>query len=38
MVREGIARRAGESLQAVYPFGNARCDRVTANVMAQLSS
>jgi RNA polymerase sigma-70 factor (ECF subfamily) len=38
MVRDGIARRAGETLQAVYPFGNARCDRVTAEVMRRLSS
>jgi RNA polymerase sigma-70 factor, ECF subfamily len=38
MVRDGLARRAGESLQAVYPFGNARCDRVTANVMAALAT
>ena len=36
MVRDGLARRAGESLQAVYPFGNSRCDRVTAKVMAAL--
>ena len=38
MVREGLARRAGETLQAVYPFGNARCDRVTAAVMQRLSA
>lgn len=37
MVRDGLTRRAGETLQAVYPFGNARCDRVTANVMARLN-
>jgi RNA polymerase sigma-70 factor (ECF subfamily) len=36
MVRDGLARRAGETLQAVYPFGNTRCDRVTKNVMARL--
>jgi RNA polymerase sigma-70 factor (ECF subfamily) len=36
MVRDGLARRAGETLQAIYPFGNARCDRVTASVMARL--
>lgn len=36
MVRDGLARRAGQSLQEVYPFGNARCDRVTANVMELL--
>src|SRR5687768_13145668 len=34
MVRDGIARRAGETLQAVYPFGSSRCDRVTEAVMA----
>lgn len=38
MMRDALARRAGETLQAVYPFGDARCDRVTANVMAALSS
>jgi RNA polymerase sigma-70 factor, ECF subfamily len=36
MVRDGLARRAGESLRQVYSFGNARCDRVTAKVMAVL--
>ena len=38
MVRDGIARRAGETLQAVYPFGSTRCDRVTERVMAILSA
>ena len=38
MVRDGIARRVGETLQAVYPFGNARCDRVTAAVMRSIWS
>jgi RNA polymerase sigma-70 factor, ECF subfamily len=38
MVRERLVRRAGDTLQQVYPFGNARCDRVTANVMALLSA
>lgn len=37
MLRDAMARRAGETLQAVYPFGNSRCDRVTANVMARLN-
>lgn len=36
MVRDGFARRAGDTLQAVYSFGSARCDRVTAAVMARL--
>jgi RNA polymerase sigma-70 factor (ECF subfamily) len=36
MVRDGLARRAGDTLQAIYPFGNARCDRVAKNVMARL--
>ena len=36
MVRDGLAKRAGETLQEIYPFGNARCDRVTASVMARL--
>jgi RNA polymerase sigma-70 factor, ECF subfamily len=37
-VREGISRRAGQTLQAVYPFGSSRCDRVTEAVMAVVSS
>jgi len=37
MVRERIARRTGATFDAVYPFGNARCDRVVAAVMARLT-
>jgi len=36
MVRAALERRAGETLSAVYPFGNARCDRVVAAVMARI--
>ena len=36
MVRERIASRAGAMLTSVYPFGNARCDRVVEAVMARL--
>jgi RNA polymerase sigma-70 factor (ECF subfamily) len=36
MVRAALERRAGETLGAVYPFGNARCDRVVAAVMARI--
>ena len=37
MVRERLARRAGVTMETVYPFGNARCDRVVAAVMARIS-
>jgi RNA polymerase sigma-70 factor (ECF subfamily) len=37
VLREGLARRAGGTLGSIYPFGNSRCDRVVAAVMAQLS-
>ncbi len=36
MVRAAIERRAGATLPALYPFGNARCDRVVAAVMARI--
>jgi RNA polymerase sigma-70 factor (ECF subfamily) len=36
MVRTAIERRAGATLPALYPFGNARCDRVVAAVMARI--
>jgi len=36
MLRDNLYRRAGVSLQSLYTFGNARCDRVVAAVMAQI--
>jgi RNA polymerase sigma-70 factor (ECF subfamily) len=36
MLREGLYRRAGGSLRAVFSFGNLRCDRVVAAVMSQI--
>jgi len=36
MVRAAIERRAGETMNAIYPFGNERCDRVVASVMARI--
>lgn len=37
MLRDNLYRRAGVTLASVFPFGNARCDRVVAAVMAQLT-
>jgi RNA polymerase sigma-70 factor (ECF subfamily) len=37
-LRDGLARRAGVTLGGIYPFGNDRCDRVVATVMAQLGN
>jgi RNA polymerase sigma-70 factor (ECF subfamily) len=37
MVRNAITRRAGATLEEIYPFGNARCDRVVAAVMARIA-
>jgi len=36
MLRDGLARRAGMTLESIYPFGNSRCDRVVDAVMAQI--
>ncbi len=36
-LRENLYRRAGVSLASVFTFGNERCDRVVAAVMARLS-
>jgi RNA polymerase sigma-70 factor, ECF subfamily len=36
MVRDGLAKRAGITLDTIYSFGNARCDRVVANVMDRI--
>jgi RNA polymerase sigma-70 factor (ECF subfamily) len=32
-LRNNLYARAGVTLESVFPFGNARCDRVVANVM-----
>lgn len=37
MLRDNLYRRAGVTLDSVFVFGNARCDRVVTNVMAQIS-
>ena len=37
MLRESLYRRAGGSLHAAFSFGNERCDRVVASVMAEIS-
>lgn len=36
MVRDGLTRRAGVTVESIYEFGNSRCDRVVAAVMARL--
>ncbi len=36
-LRENLYRRAGVTLSSIFAFGNERCDRVVANVMARLS-
>jgi RNA polymerase sigma-70 factor, ECF subfamily len=36
MVRDGLSRRAGITIESIYEFGNARCDRVVASVMARI--
>lgn len=38
MLRDNLYRRAGVTLQSLFPFGNARCDRVVANVMARIAT
>jgi RNA polymerase sigma-70 factor (ECF subfamily) len=38
MVRDGLAKRAGVTLESIYPFGNARCDRVVDAVMARIAA
>jgi RNA polymerase sigma-70 factor, ECF subfamily len=35
-VRDNLYRRAGVTLESLYSFGNARCDRVVAAVMARV--
>jgi RNA polymerase sigma-70 factor (ECF subfamily) len=36
MLRDNLYRRAGITLDSVFAFGNARCDRVVAAVMAEI--
>jgi hypothetical protein len=36
-LRENLYRRAGITLASIFAFGNARCDRVVASVMARVS-
>lgn len=36
MLRDNLYNRAGVSLQSLFTFGNSRCDRVVAAVMAQI--
>lgn len=36
MLRDSLIRRAGVTLESAFTFGNARCDRVVANVMAMV--
>lgn len=36
LLRENLYRRAGVTLESIFSFGNARCDRVVAAVMERL--
>jgi RNA polymerase sigma-70 factor (ECF subfamily) len=36
VLRDGLARRAGVTLESIYSFGNSRCDQVVAAVMEQI--
>ena len=36
MLRDNLYKRAGVNLQSLFTFGNARCDRVVAEVMSQI--
>lgn len=36
MLRDNLYRRAGVTLQSIFAFGNGRCDRVVAAVMARI--
>jgi RNA polymerase sigma-70 factor (ECF subfamily) len=38
MLRENLYRRAGVTLESIFMFGNARCDRVVGAVMAHIGS
>ena len=37
MLREGLVKRAGVTIESIYEFGNARCDAVVATVMRQIT-
>ena len=37
MLRDNLYRRAGVTLDSVFTFGNARCDRVVAGVMERIA-
>jgi len=37
-LRDNLYRRAGVTLESLYAFGNARCDRVVAAVMTRLAA
>jgi RNA polymerase sigma-70 factor (ECF subfamily) len=37
MLRDNLYRRAGVSMESLYTFGNSRCDRVVAAVMAKIT-
>jgi RNA polymerase sigma-70 factor, ECF subfamily len=37
ILRANLYKRAGVTLESLFAFGNARCDRVVASVMARLS-
>lgn len=36
-LRDNLYRTAGVTLETIFTFGNARCDRVVANVLARIS-
>ncbi|HEX6640196.1 MAG TPA: RNA polymerase sigma factor [Thermoanaerobaculia bacterium] len=36
MLRDNLYRRAGVTLESIFTFGNARCDRVVGAVMSQI--
>ena len=38
VLREGLARRAGVTLESIYTFGNSRCDRVVGVVMQWITT
>jgi RNA polymerase sigma-70 factor (ECF subfamily) len=38
MLRDKLYRRAGVTLDTIFAFGHARCDRVVAGVMAQIAA
>lgn len=38
LLRERLYRRAGVTLESLFTFGNARCDRVVAAVMARITA